>query len=153
MQVVVCGKDSLKRRLVECQVWWMIDYLGLSRSRYTLELVPKPGLRKTHLAGGLTGKKGNRIGLVVDTTIPVPYIFQTVAHEMIHVKQLAKGQLQYEMRRGKEVALWCGKKYDHLHYYDKPWEKEAFSKSEVLGRRFNYALNGAIENDKRKRKV
>jgi len=44
----------------------------------------------------------------------------TLAHEMVHVKQFAKGELDPSMSR------WKSNKYvDHIDYWDQPWEKEA----------------------------
>lgn len=44
----------------------------------------------------------------------------TLAHEMVHVKQFAKGELDPCMSR------WKSNRYvDHIDYWDQPWEKEA----------------------------
>lgn len=44
----------------------------------------------------------------------------TLAHEMVHVKQFAKGELDPGMSR------WKSNRYvDHIEYWDQPWEKEA----------------------------
>ncbi len=56
----------------------------------------------------------------------------TLAHEMIHVKQLAKGTLKCI----EGVTYWKGKRYRKNHkYLNQPWEIEAFSKQELLFRR------------------
>jgi hypothetical protein len=56
----------------------------------------------------------------------------TLAHEMVHVKQFAKGQLQ--VKNG--VRYWCGKKYTkRTKYMDQPWELEAFARQEIVFRR------------------
>ncbi len=56
----------------------------------------------------------------------------TLAHEMIHVKQLAKGHL----KQVNGVNYWRGKRYRKNHaYLDMPWEVEAFSKQELLFRK------------------
>jgi hypothetical protein len=44
----------------------------------------------------------------------------TLAHEMVHVRQFAKGELNSTM------SQWKSKKYcDNVEYWDQPWEKEA----------------------------
>ena len=44
----------------------------------------------------------------------------TLAHEMVHVKQFARGELDPCMSR------WKSNRYvDHIEYWDQPWEKEA----------------------------
>ena len=56
----------------------------------------------------------------------------TLAHEMVHVKQLAKGILK-QKRSGN---TWLGKMYGKkTPYLDQPWEIEAFSKQELILRR------------------
>jgi hypothetical protein len=56
----------------------------------------------------------------------------TLAHEMVHVKQLAKGTLK--VKNG--VKYWCGKRYSkNAKYLNTPWELEAFARQEILFRR------------------
>jgi hypothetical protein len=60
-------------------------------------------------------------------------IGMTLAHELVHVKQLAKGILKYG-RNGSNI--WAGKNYKKsTKYLDRPWEIEAFSKQELILRR------------------
>ena len=57
----------------------------------------------------------------------------TLAHEMVHVRQLAKGQLKYLPR---EAKLWMGRRYtSKTSYLDQPWEQDAFARQEMLMRR------------------
>lgn len=57
----------------------------------------------------------------------------TLAHEMVHVKQMAKGTLK-STKTG--AHLWAGKRYGkQTAYLDRPWEIEAFSKQELILRR------------------
>jgi hypothetical protein len=56
----------------------------------------------------------------------------TLAHEMVHVRQLAKGMLRVEGGN----KWWMGKKYSkRTKYLDMPWELDAFSRQEILFRR------------------
>ena len=56
----------------------------------------------------------------------------TLAHELVHVRQLAKGILQMTPR-GKK---WRGKFYSRrTPYLDQPWEQEAFARQEIIFRR------------------
>lgn len=56
-----------------------------------------------------------------------------LAHEMIHVKQMATGLL----RDGDDdISYWRGKQYSGtVPYLDRPWEIQAFSEQELLYRR------------------
>ena len=57
----------------------------------------------------------------------------TLAHEMVHVRQLAKGQLKYLPR---EAKLWMGRRYpSKTRYLDQPWEQDAFARQEMIVRR------------------
>jgi hypothetical protein len=57
----------------------------------------------------------------------------TLAHEMVHVKQLAKGVLK---NKNNGTNIWAGKQYGKkTAYLDMPWEIEAFSKQELILRR------------------
>jgi hypothetical protein len=57
----------------------------------------------------------------------------TLAHEMVHVRQLAKGQLKYLPNQARE---WMGKRYTKkTKYLDQPWELDAFARQEIIVRR------------------
>ena len=57
----------------------------------------------------------------------------TLAHEMVHVKQLAKGQMKFLPNQNR---IWMGKRYNKkTRYLDQPWELDAFSKQEIVFRR------------------
>ena len=53
-------------------------------------------------------------------------MIKVLGHEMVHVKQLAKGILK---NKQNGVNIWAGKRYTNkIAYLDMPWEIEAFSK-------------------------
>lgn len=56
----------------------------------------------------------------------------TLAHEMVHVKQFAKGHFCVEDGQTWWRGRWYG---EDTPYYDRPWEIEAYSKQELLFRR------------------
>jgi hypothetical protein len=56
----------------------------------------------------------------------------TLAHEMVHVAQIAKGLLKLTPK-GKK---WKGKFYSRSYpYLEQPWEVQAFQKQELIFRR------------------
>lgn len=59
--------------------------------------------------------------LEIDRTRPLRQLLETVAHEMVHVKQYARRQLH------PNRESWLGKTYNpkKLSYWDLPWEIEA----------------------------
>ena len=57
-------------------------------------------------------------------------ILETLAHEMVHVKQYAYGETnEYGTR-------WRGQRIKNLDYYDEPWEIEAYGMSTGLFSKF-----------------
>jgi hypothetical protein len=57
----------------------------------------------------------------------------TLAHEMVHVRQLAKGQLKY---LSSQTKIWMGRRYTKkTSYLDQPWEQDAFARQEMIVRR------------------
>ena len=71
--------------------------------------------------------------VVIKPTRNLKDIGLTLAHEMVHVKQLAKGILK---NKQNGVNIWAGKRYTNkVAYLDMPWEIEAFSKQELILRR------------------
>ena len=71
-------------------------------------------------------------------------ILKTLAHEMVHIKQFAKGQLK---RIGRQT-FWMGKRYvrSKVNYYDHPWEHDAWSKEKFLSAKIFKILSK--ENEK-----
>jgi hypothetical protein len=58
---------------------------------------------------------------------------KALAHELVHVRQYAKGYLK-EVECG--VYSWCGKVFPkETPYLDRPWEIDALSREEILTRR------------------
>ena len=67
------------------------------------------------------------------TAVALMDLATTLAHEMVHVKQLAKGQMKF---LPNDAKIWKGKRYNKkTKYLEMPWELDAFSKQEILLRR------------------
>lgn len=84
---------------------------------------------------GATVDLGINLGymVVIKPTRSLKDLGITLAHEMVHVKQLAKGQLKH---RKTGSYIWAGKRYSKkTAYLSMPWEIEAFSKQELILRR------------------
>ena len=77
---------------------------------------------------GLTVDRGQSEGLcealdnrtfIIDVALFGNWL-STLAHEMVHVKQFAKGELN------PTLTQWKSNKYcENIEYWDQPWEKEA----------------------------
>lgn len=65
----------------------------------------------------------------------------TLAHEMIHVKQFAKGELS------KCLTLWKGKQVsEDTEYRKQPWEKQAYANDISLYLHFIHESKNIIEH-------
>ena len=70
--------------------------------------------------------------VVVNSTKRITDMGITLAHEMVHVRQMAKGIL----KTTPNGTVWNGKKYSKkTKYLDQPWEQDAFAKQELVFRR------------------
>ena len=155
MEVVLAGRSTLKARAVLFQVLWLIKTLKIDKHKGTIEVIPKRGLSKMVGGVGVAGSKGDRMGFAYDTSLGERNLMRTVSHEMVHIKQLAKGQLRYDMVGDKEVTVWKGKPFDvtEVKYIDRPWELEAYSKQEVLVHQFTDFLEQLILESKNGRRT
>jgi len=118
------------KRFIEAVLPSMLTQLGLNSSRKFLMIKVDRELTDHGTTVPMTGidtvlvvlkPKRNRLELGV-----------TLAHELVHVRQLAKGILKITPR-GKK---WCGKFYSRrTPYLDQPWEQEAFARQEIIFRR------------------
>ena len=61
----------------------------------------------------------------IDNTVRLRRVLESVAHEMVHLKQFAKGEMRDMMTADK--TEWFGETLHSrsLDYYDLPWEIEA----------------------------
>jgi hypothetical protein len=67
-------------------------------------------------------------------------ILQTLAHEIVHVKQYALGELREKLRNGQSDIIWKNRRWTppegQHEYWDCPWEIEAFGREYGLYKRF-----------------
>jgi hypothetical protein len=130
MNIQVMARNSISKGLVENCLQFFRNELKLQNSRYSLIVVPERGMSVRDGIRGSVFKLGPTvIGMNIDTALDTERLIIALAHEMIHVKQYARGQITH----GKNLnsKFWMGKKF-RGHYYDLPWEVEAFSKERVL---------------------
>ena len=110
--------------------------LRLDSSRFSLQVFCIPNLLRDYNRKGAVTVTGNKeLTMLLDAKLLRDYeaLATTTAHEMVHVKQYAKGQLITKPRKNGKSPLnyWLGK-LNKKDYYNRPWELEAFSKQQIL---------------------
>ena len=132
MEIEVEG-SARSKKFVEAMLPSMVRQLGLEKSRKALLIrVANDCEGDTE---GMTIDLSKWTGAYLVIIKPKRNLVQlglTLAHEMVHVKQLAKGTLK-QKRSGH---TWLGKMYSKkTPYLQMPWEIEAYSKQELILRR------------------
>jgi hypothetical protein len=119
MYITVTGGKASQRKLVESMVEFCIQTLmpRMRKLEVTVNLCKPTGA----LGYCLELESNREFELEVDKTQPMRKLLETVAHEMVHVKQFARR----EMSPANEK--WHGKTYNpkKVSYWDLPWEIEA----------------------------
>jgi hypothetical protein len=146
MNFEVAIKSSHRRNLVEACVKFFIKELGLERSRYCLTVMSEKGLKSSEDAQGIVFRIDEReLAMLVDSRLSYKDLVETIAHEMVHVRQMARGTLKTAVSRGKTHQIWRGKKMRDVAYHRRPWEIEAFQLERLLVNNFVYDLLGKIK--------
>jgi hypothetical protein len=142
MEIEVVTSSKGKRELIESVASLFAQALNIEKSKYKLTIGTVSGLAKADKINGSVCLVGPKYLLMfLDSRLPISQLFITLAHEMVHVKQYAKGQLKVRTtKRGNHIFTWLGKKYN-LDYYDLPWELEAFSKERILANKVAQILS------------
>ena len=118
------------RRFIEAVLPSMLTQLGLNSSRRLLMIKTDRELEAHGTTVPMTGI--DTILVVLKPRRNLIELGVTLAHELVHVRQLAKGILQMTPK-GKK---WRGKFYSRrTPYLDQPWEQEAFARQEIIFRR------------------
>jgi len=68
-----------------------------------------------------------------DSSQTLQEMLETVAHEMVHVKQYARGELK-DFSKTTKLCKWKGDlmEWEKVNYYDLPWEIEAHGRERGL---------------------
>jgi hypothetical protein len=131
MQYLVEGYPN-KAKFVKAILPSIIKQLGLTNSRKSLLIRIA---RECEGMGMTVPLHGLDSYVVIIKPMKLKDIGLTLAHEMVHVRQMAKGILKMD----KGNTYWNGKKYSKkTPYLDQPWEQDAFARQEII---FRKAIN------------
>jgi|TARA_R110000772_G_scaffold51910_4_gene119124 hypothetical protein len=138
--VSVTGSGKNKRAMAKSIAEHCIDKL-MPRLKGKLDinisLIPRL-IENESLAGDCERDDESRarpreFSIRVDSTQDLQAMLETVSHEMVHVKQYARGELK-DLPSSEHCCKWKGKtvNLNSTHYYDQPWEIEAHGRERGL---------------------
>jgi chromosome condensin MukBEF complex kleisin-like MukF subunit len=139
MEIVVHCRSAGKRAFLEASAKFFAQELKIDRSRWTLNIYTKKGIKKNEdIKGAVMHTSTKQLTMILDSQLEWETMINTLAHEMVHVKQFVRNQVRIDDRRKKSVYYWKGQKVV-ADYFNQPWEIEAWSKERLLASRL-YAI-------------
>ena len=75
-------------------------------------------------------------------------ILISLAHEMVHLKQYAKGELKFHDT--KDLVTFQKEKYNSNEYWEAPWEIEAYGREPGLFQMFKPTYNKLLRESRKK---
>jgi hypothetical protein len=130
MDIRVESRSQKKKKFIEAILPSIVSQLGLDNSRKSVVIK----LEQDCKGMGYTIPIDilDSYVVVIKTKMSIKDIGLTLAHEMVHVRQFAKGILKSK----NGVSYWKGKRYaKKTNYLDRPWEQDAFARQEIVFRK------------------
>lgn len=132
MEIEIVSRSKVRKVTIDLVTSFLRKELKLENSTYVLKIYTMSGLRKNEGYNGAVAQTDKReIVMAIDSRLSEGDLIQCVAHEMVHVKQIAKGQLTIDKFARQR---WLGQRVNTV-YHERPWEQEAFSRERLLAAR------------------
>ena len=133
MEFDVQIRGKVRKDLINKVIKFYAEQLNIAHFKYSILVVNNKQLRRGQGFNGQVWQSDYReMTIELDSYLPMIRLLTTLAHEMVHVKQMVRGQYQIiKARNGKVVTEWCGKRIK-AEYLDRPWELEAFKRESIL---------------------
>ena len=139
MNIQLNIRNSGTKEFIEMVIKFFEAELKLKKSKWTLDVRTNRGMRLEEGTRGCVTYLGPKyLVMFVDSGLDIERLVLTLAHEMVHVKQYARGQITH--RLGGKTYYWMGKKV-RKNYFEQPWELEAFSKERILANKVFQIIN------------
>jgi len=138
LEYLVEARSEKTRKFLDSMMPSLIDQLGLTNSRRAVLVRVGSDIPENMMGATLNIEVADCYLIMLRppkriTPTNMIYMATTLAHEMVHVRQLAKGQMKFAKNKSR---IWMGKRYKaSTPYLDQPWEVDAYSKQELLLRR------------------
>lgn len=124
------GSHKKKREFAESVVNW---YCTKRLSRFkNLDIIIDFVKLDAEYAGFCVKLDKNNFVIELDYKMNTNDICLTICHEMTHVKQFIRQELEYT----DHSVIWKSRKYTTEDYLSQPWEKEAIKEEAILSKMF-----------------
>ena len=131
MDVRVTGGTKFQKEVAHKLIYWTIKQLKLTRmSSLDVHIILKK-LRGLDGECSMEDEEKRTFAIEADKTLKLRQLIMTLIHEMVHVKQFARNEMDDFPINGRH--RWkSGTVPKNVTYYDMPWEKEALRLQEKL---------------------
>lgn len=149
MEIEVLTRSKQLREILPKIAKFYAKKLNIENSKYKVYICTDSSLREDG-NNGLCAKTGDhRITVALYSRLKIPQLIHTLAHEMVHVKQICRGQYKsIENKRGNGFRhYWLGKRVS-TDYLQRPWEIEAFKRESILAESFIEYVQRKIKRNK-----
>lgn len=125
--IFVSGGSRTQRKYAESIAQFCFDKLMPRQQNLDVNIIIKSFGKDDNYGYCLPVDDGDRpreFEIEVNKKVKLRRFLETIAHEMVHVKQFARGELYESTRQGKHrwQGYWIDRDPD---YWDRPWEIEA----------------------------
>lgn len=136
MKLTVHTRSAGRKAFLENAAKFFANELNISKLNFDLNVYSIRGLKEKGSRGVATivsAKRGHKeLAVYLDSRLDTDKLISTFAHEMVHIKQMARGQYwSFVDDYGHPQRYWMGKEVDE-NYFDQPWEIEAWTKERLL---------------------
>lgn len=147
MEFYVDMRNSDRKDMIEGCITLFMRELKLVRNKGQLIVTTVKDFERDKGCAGMVYPHSKGIVLMdLDSRLSMNRLVEVLAHEMVHVKQILKGEL---IHKGKKL-YWKNKLYNpkKMSYYEHPWEIDAWGKERILASRVWLKLEQAGIIDK-----
>lgn len=151
MEIEVCSRSQDRKEFILEVSRFFREQLNLKNSKYVLTIQTVNRLLKEHGSYGMVCRTGEQhVSMFVDSRLSLDKLVETLAHEMVHVKQIARGQLRTVVgERGRKHQQWLGRRV-RCNYWNAPWELEAYRRENELRMRLVDVINRAAARQQKR---
>ena len=122
-----------RKKFLEAIMPSIVEQCGLTRSTAAVLIKVTKEIPDGYEGGAIPIHFLRNTYLIMIKPASLKDISLTLAHEMVHIRQMAKGMRVLNSKKGH---TWMGKKYSpKTPYLKQPWELDALAKQEIIMRR------------------